>query len=127
TVRLGGGAQAESSGAIANLGLGEMTDREQRSAQLALREHVDDVALILRRIGTAMYEVPISDDVDSGVMARGDRIEPQEVGALAEAMELQVPVAFDARIRRQAVAMRSHVRIDDMGVEVVGEVEHEVI
>jgi len=42
---------------------------------------------------------------DAGVMAGGDRIESQQVGALAEAMELEMPVALDARIGRQSVAV----------------------
>ena len=97
------GAQPERRRPVAHLGLGEMPDREQRAPQLALREHVHDVALVLRRVGAAMHEVAVADGLDAGVVAGGDRIESEQVGALAEPIELQVPVALDARVRRRAL------------------------
>ena len=91
-------------------GLGEVPDREHRPSQFALRQHVHDVALVLGRVRTAMHEVAVADCLDTGVVAGGDRVEPEQVGALAEPIELEVPVALDARIRRQALAVGADVR-----------------
>ncbi len=112
---------------IANLCLGEVPDRKHGSPQFALREHVHHVALILGGISTAMHEASIADDVDTCVVTRRDGIESQQIGALAEPVELQVSIAFDARVRREAFAVSTHVGIDDVGVEIVAEVEHEMV
>ena len=126
-VRLLRRSQAQCNGPVANLCLGEVPDRKHGSSQLALRQHVHHVALILRRIRAAVNEGPIADDLDARVMARGDGVESQQVGALAEPVELQVPVAFDARIRCQPFAVGTHVRIHDVAIEVVTEVEDEMV
>ena len=60
-------------------------------------------------------------------MTGGDRVEAEQVGALGEAGELHRPVALDARVRRDAAGVRVDVRGDDVLVEVVTEVEHEVV
>ena len=59
-------------------------------------------------------------------MAGGHGVEPELGGAFGQAGELDLAVALDARVRRRTGAMRRHVRRDDVGVEVVAEVEHEV-
>jgi hypothetical protein len=119
--------EAERRGAITDLGLGEMADGEQCPSQFALRQHVHDVALILRRVRAAVHEEPVADGLGAGMVTGGNRIEAEDVGALAESVELQVTVALDARVRRETSAVRSHIGIDDVGVEVVGEVEHEMV
>ncbi len=86
-----------------------------------------DVTLVFGRIGAAVHEAAIADGFDTGVVTGGDGVETEQVGALAEPIELQVSIAFDARIRRETLAVGTHVRLDDVGMEVVGEVEHEVI
>jgi hypothetical protein len=88
---------------------------------------VDDVALVLGGIGAACDVAAPVDLDDPCVVAGGDRIEAEQIGALAQAGELEVAVALDARVRREAVPVRLDVRIDHVPVEVVGEVEHEVV
>ncbi len=122
-----GSAQTERRSTIADLCLGEMADGKQGPSEFALRQHVHDVALILGGIRATMHEVAIADRLDTGMVASGDRIESEEIGTLTEAVELQVAIALDARIWRAALAVGTHVRVDDMRIEVVGEVEDEVI
>ncbi len=47
-------------------------------------------------------------------MARGDGVETEQLGALGEPGELDLPVALDARVRRLAGGVGGHVRIDDV-------------
>jgi hypothetical protein len=102
-------------------------DREHRPRQLARRQHVHDVALVLVGIGTPR-DVRMTLMLHDPRMVTGcDRVEAQHVGALAEPVELQVPVALDARVGCRAVGVRVDVRLHDVRVEVVGEVEDEVI
>ena len=101
-----GRAQTERRCPVADLRLGEVADREQRAAQFALRQHVHDVALVLgrhRRRDATKQRSPTR--LDAGVVAGGDGVEAEQVGALAEAVELQVAVALDARVGREAVAV----------------------
>ena len=119
TVGLGSGAQTQRCSPRTHLRLGEVPNGKDRAAQFALRQHVHDVALVLRRIGAAMNIQPITDRLDPGMVTRGNRIEAEEIGALTEPLELQMAIALDARIRGESLAMRAHVRIDDVSVEVI--------
>ncbi len=64
---------------------------------------------------------------DVGVVAGGNRVEAEQIGALGQASELHRPIALDTRIRRDATSVRIDVRGNDVLVEVVAEVENEVI
>ncbi len=91
-------------------------------------EHVDDVALILGRVGPPFEGVTAGGRAtDVGVMAGGHRIETEEIGTLGETSELHRPVALDARVRRDTACVGIDVGGDDVLVEVVAEVEHQVI
>jgi len=60
------------------------------------------------------------------VMAGGEDVEAETPGARQEGVELDVPVALDARVRRAALGMGEDVRGDDRAIEVLGHVEHVV-
>jgi hypothetical protein len=60
-------------------------------------------------------------------MTGGDGIETQQIGAFAESIELQMPITFDARVGCQTLTVGLHIWIDHVGVELVGEVEHEMV
>ncbi len=60
-------------------------------------------------------------------MAGGHSVEAQQIGALAQPVELEVAVALDARVGGDTVAVGLDIGVDDGRVEVVGEVEHQVI
>ena len=83
-------------------------------ASCALVEHVHDVALVLRRVGAAGDTAHTADLDDPGVVAGGDGVEAEQVGALGEPGELEVAVALDARVRRDAGAVGVDVRRDDV-------------
>jgi hypothetical protein len=74
-----------------------------------------------------MDEACVAHRIDTSMMTGGDGVETQDVSALAEPVELEVAIALDARVRRQTLGVSAHVWIDDVGVEVVGEVEHQMI
>ena len=60
----------ECGGAGAHIGLGHPADGEQRSPQLALRQHVHDVALILGCVGAALErrEAPLCPHCDAATI-----------------------------------------------------------
>ena len=67
------------------------------------------------------------DDIDPSMVAGRDGVEPEDVGPIEETIELQVTIALDARIGRDAPCVVGDVRIDHRALKVVGEVEDEMI
>ena len=59
-------------------------------------------------------------------MPRGERVEPEALGALEQATKLDVPVALDAGIGRLSRRMAQDVGVHDLVLERVGEIEHMV-
>ena len=106
--------------------LGERPDREQRAGQVVLTEHVHDVALVLVAVGAPLQRVPVAAPPDACVVTGGDGVETELRRPFGEAGELDLAVALDARVRRRSRTMGRHVWRDDVGVEVLREVEHEV-
>ena len=123
-VRLGRGAQPEPRGLGAHLRLGHPPHREQGAGQLVLAEHGQHVGLVLGRVGPP-DETPGAVGVPGapGVVAGGHGVEPEPRGPLEEPVELEVPVALDAGVGRAALRVAGDVGIDDVGLEVGGEVE----
>src|SRR5581483_8973779 len=126
-VRLVRRAQAQARGVGAYLGLRELTNREEDARELGLPEHVQHVGLVLGLVG-ATAQVPPAGviTVDARVVSGGDSVEAELAGPVQEPVELEVPVALDARVGGASFRVGGHVRIDNMTVEVVGEVEHVV-
>ena len=60
-------------------------------------------------------------------MPSGDSREAEGACPVSETGELDVAVALDAWVRSPAQRMVGHVRIDDIAVEIVTEVEHVVL
>ena len=76
-----------------------------------LVEHVHDVALVLGRVGAALERAARRRRrADPGVVAGGDGVEAEQVGPLGEPGELDVAVALDARVRRDAGGVGRDVR-----------------
>ena len=127
-VGLGGGPQAEAGGDLADVGLGDLADREERAGEVALPQHVHHVALVLLTVDTALERVStVRRPADPRVVAGCDGVEPEDSGPVGEPGELHVAIALDARVRRLAGDVGRHVRVDDVPVEVVAEVEHDVV
>ena len=119
-VRFCRGAQAKRDCSISHLRLCHMPNRKHRERQFGLIEHIYDITLVFKLIVTA------SQSIDAVVAARNlcmvtrcHRIKTQISRTLAQSIELQMTIAFDARIRRNAINMRLHIWRDDMLVEVV--------
>ena len=112
----------------AHLDLVHAADGEHRAGELRLVEHVHDVALVLLRVMAALEgERSVAETTDRRMVAGRHRVEAEQIGTLGEPGELHRAVALDARVRRDPGGVRLDVRLDDMGVEVVTEVEHEVV
>ena len=98
-------------------------------AQLALVEHVHDVALVLGPVGAARERAAtVRRPADPGVVAGGDGVEAEQVGALAAAG--RTSGGGCTRCTGSASRRRRGPRtygLDDVRVEVVAEVEHEVV
>src|SRR5436190_9144763 len=71
-LRLRRGAEPEAVRVRAHLGLGELPYREHRAGELALREHVEDVRLVLGPVGAALEHVTPAARDDARVMPGGD-------------------------------------------------------
>ena len=95
--------QPQAFGVGPGLGLRLSAHGEQRPRQLALPEDVQDVGLVLPPV-QAPPEMPPARRVAPrpDVVAGGDGVEPQLVGAIQEGPELDAFVAPDAGVRRSA-------------------------
>jgi hypothetical protein len=126
-VGLVGGTQTEPSSLVAHLHLGHVTHREQSASQLGLAQHGQHVGLVLQRIGAAAQPVPaIRGLYPPGVMTGGHGVETQGTGPVDQPVELQMPVAFDARIGGPPLRVTEHVGADHALFELGSEVEHVV-
>ena len=127
-VGLVGRAQPEGRGAHAHLGLRQPADGKATAGQLGATEHVQHVRLVLGPIrATTQPHASVRRLHDPGVVPGRDRVEAELVGPAQQAVELQPPVALDARVGRAARRVRGNVGLDDVRVEVVGEREHPVV
>jgi len=94
--------------------LGEVTDREQGTGGFALAQHVEDIGLVLRRVGAAPQPVDARGvALDSGVVSGGHPVEPERQGSVQGATELDRPVALDARVGCTRRCVRRNVGLDD--------------
>ena len=107
-----------------HLVLGQLPHREEGPGQLVLAQHGQHIGLVLGRVGSP-EQTPGAVRVPgpSGVVAGRHRVEPERVGPLEQAVELEVAVALDARVGGPARGVAGDVRLDHMGLEVGGEVE----
>ena len=112
-----------------NLGLGVPADREQQVRQHLPLDAVEDVGLVLVRVGSAVkfrFAGRAADDL--GVMPGGDGVGPELLGERPELPELEPGVADDARVRRSTAQVFVGEVVDDLvelGLEVEG-VERDV-
>ena len=105
--------------------LGQLADREERAGQLVLAEHGQHVGLVLRRVrAPAQPEAP-------GSPSRTRRAwwpvatasKPSVAAAIEQPVELEMPVALDARVGRPPVGVAAHVGVDHVPLELGREVE----
>ena len=127
-VGLGCGTQPAGAGLSAHLILGGIAEGKQQPRQLGLREHVQHVALILGGIGTAPDRSrPVDVRHDASVMTGSDELDTEHRRALQQAIELEMAIAFDTRVRRTALRMCIDIGGHDVTLEVVREVEHVMV
>ena len=120
TVGFGRGAQTQLAGSLSHLGLGQMSDRKQGVGQFFLVQHVHDITLIFGHVSPTNHPPHTRWlTLDSSMVASGDCVEAQQTSALRQSVKLQVAIALDAGVRCGAGAMRLHIWVHDMGVEVI--------
>ena len=121
-VRLGCCSQAEIGCQQTHVGLRELADRKAHPSELGLVEHVQHVALVLGRVQPpSQRPAAVRTERHPGMVPRGDGIEAELVGPGQQTIELEMPIAFDARIRSTARGMVGHVRLDHVLGELLGE------
>ena len=102
-VLLGGVGQADACGDLAHLGLGDARQREDGPRELILVQPVQEVALVLVGVRAAQQLHPaVRPDAVAGVVAGGDALGPQRQGVVQEGLELDLGVAEDVGVRREA-------------------------
>ena len=101
---------------------------KQRTGELALPEHVEDVRLVLGRVGPAsqLERARRSPRVTRAWWPVATASNPSASARSSSRAELDRAVALHARIRACGRPVLVDVEIDDRVVEVVGEVEHVV-
>ena len=100
---------------LPDLGLGQLSQREQGVGQLLLGERIEDIALVLRPIH-GLFQLPaaIGRLADPGIVAGGDEIAAQFPGPAVQPTEFQVAVAVDAGIGSASLLIGVHEAADDV-------------
>jgi hypothetical protein len=111
----------------AHLALFHGSDRQQQGSELLLTQVTEHVALVFLFVGPSGELVHAIVLEDLGVMSSRHCVKSQAAGAIKEHVELDVPIALDARIRRRAFDVGSHERFDHVSVELVGVVKDVMI
>ena len=83
-------------------GLGERADRKARPRELALPQRVQEVALVLVRVGALEQAIALAVERQPRVVAGGDGIGAQRQGVVEEGLELDLLVAQHVGVRRAA-------------------------
>ena len=113
-------------GNFPRLMLGHSAEREKDSAELILRERIQNVALILCIIGrlaknpATLFFVVFVD----GVVTRYDVVKLQFLCSVHELIKLDISVAVNARVRRSAVAICVNESLDNLQFEIIGIIEN---
>ena len=126
-----GRGQAEAARDVADLGLGQLAEREPGVLELVLAQAVQEVGLVLVRVARPQQSrPPVGADVAPRVVPGRDRLAVVQVARPTEqGAELHVRVAVDARRRRLARQVGVEERLEDPGVELalqVHDVERDV-
>ena len=122
-----GGSQPEFGGELAQFNLAVVADRKPQAGQVSLGEHVEHVGLILRAVDTALQPSSAALGADANVMARDQPVEAQPAGTVQQHVELDVPVAGNARVGRTALTVCIYVRLDHIALELGRVVEDEMV
>ena len=107
----------------ANLGLGQLAEREAQPLQRRAAQRGQHVGLVLGVVGGGAQQAV---GRAARVVAGGQRGGAEAVGEVDHRVEADVAVAAHARVRRQARGVLGQPRLDDAGAEAVAQVEREV-
>ena len=105
---------------------GEVSEREHGMGELLLGQEVEYVALVLREV-LRLLEKPASGRrvlLDAGVVPGDDDVTAEGLGAVIELLMLHIAVTVDARVRGAALFVGPHEALDDLTVEVFGEIKY---
>ena len=121
------GAQSQTFRFLTNLLLGEVTDRQEKSAQDGFGEIAQDITLIFLGVGATAEEGSSLHLQNLCVVPRRHRVEAESLRALEEQVELDVPIAFDTGIRSETRGVISHERFHYELIEFVGVIKNVMI
>ncbi len=99
-ILLGPGRDALAPGDGADFALGQFPDREQHRCQLLLRQLVQEVALVLGRVGALQQFHAPPGAAHAGVVAGGDVVGAERARMIQERAELDLAVAQHVGVRR---------------------------
>ena len=114
---------------LSDLRLRQFTQRKQHVRQIVLRQVVQHVALVFRRIQPAPQLVAPRCLVirPARIMPRRNIVVPQLRTPLLQRRKLQIPVAVDARVRCPSTQIRIAKPVDHLATERAREIEREVL
>src|SRR5690606_34451835 len=123
-VVLAGDRQAEAAGEFSHLILRVPTDGEPGVPQLLLRQNAEDVTLILAGVGAAPQLIrPVCRPPDLRIVARGEITRAAGQRLLQQEAKADVPVAVEAGVRRDALAVALDKAVDDAALEHLARVD----
>ena len=108
---------------LARVGLMQAAERKFDPRKLLLRQVIQDIALVLRRVDRFFEDIFLPVALDARIVAGRDILAPHDVRTLKKLVELQIAVAVDAGVRRDPVFVGVHKAVDDAGAELILEVE----
>ena len=108
----------------AHLRLGQSAERQIYMRKLLCRQHVKHIALILGGIGAAHQTRACGRLHDLRIMSGHERITAELRGTFQQLRKFQMPVAFDAGVRRPAAEIAVHKAADDLFSEQLRQVKH---
>ncbi len=123
-VRLLGHGQAALGRLRPDLGLGGVTEREQRVPQLLAGQRGQHVGLVLASVGAAPQLRASVHNGQPGVVAGADRVEAQGERLVQQRLELDPLVAAQARVGGAAGRVLGDEVLDHVLGEPLGEVPH---
>ena len=115
--------KAVAAGELAGLLFGHLPQGEERMGELFLRQGVEHIALVLRKVPGFLQNPAVPVPADAGIVPRRNGIAAEKPGPLVQAVKLQPAVAFDAGVRRLPFRITAYKRLDHVFFKGIRKVE----
>ena len=112
---------------LSHLCLGEASQRKYRAAEILLRQHPEEISLVLMGVHRCL-EIHVSAVLGNlRIMPCGDIVTAVLLRRLHEFAPLNVRIAHDTRVRRATTSILAHEITNHMLTESVAEVQYMVL